>query len=60
MLLLVSGLAAALGSVALIAFGLWNLANNDVQDRDEAYGRTVGEEASLNEESRLNQSLLTQ
>ena len=60
MLLLVSGIAAAAGSVALIAFALWNLASNDVQDRNGAYGRTRDEEASLNEESCLNQSLLTQ
>jgi len=60
MLLLVSGIAAAMGSIALIAFSLWNLANNDVQDRDEAYGRIVDEEASLNEGGCLNQSLLTQ
>jgi hypothetical protein len=59
MLLLVSGIAAALASIALIAFGLWNVANNDVQDRNDVYGGTVEEEASLNEGGCLNQSLLT-
>ncbi|HTN42538.1 MAG TPA: hypothetical protein VMN77_01940 [Nitrospiria bacterium] len=60
MLLLVCGIAAALGSMAFIVFGLWNLANYDVQDRKEVWGGTVHEETSPQGEPFLNRSLLTQ
>jgi len=50
MLLLVCGIAAAFGAIALTAFSLLSLVNHGAQNRDEAYRETGNGEAFLNEE----------
>jgi hypothetical protein len=59
MFLLVFGMAAAFGSIAVIAFSLLVLVNDGVQKHDEAYRESGDGEASLNEEPGLTQSFLT-
>jgi hypothetical protein len=59
MFLLVFGMAAAFGSIAMIAFSLLVLVNDGVQKPDEAYRETRDGEAILNEDRGLTQNFLT-
>jgi len=59
MFLLVFGMAAAFGSIAMITFSLLVLVNDGVQKHDEVYRETCDGEASLNEERGLTHNFLT-
>jgi len=60
MFLLVLGIAAAIGTIAWITFGLLSLVEEDVQPHDEAYREAGNEEAFHNEGSVLDQNLMIQ
>ena len=49
MFLLVLGIAAAIGMIAWVAFGLLSLVNDGVRKHDEAFRGTGGGEPSLSE-----------
>jgi len=60
MYMLILGIAAALGTIAWIAFGLLSLVEEDVKTFHEAYRETDNGEALLTEGSGLDRSLLIQ